>query len=281
MSRQLNLGLLIQLLSLLFISASLAGELEGQFPHFRQIDPSGAKVEIDAGRKLTMLADSDFAPWSFVAADGSLKGISVDLALAACKAISATCTVKAMGFNELLPALQRREADIIISGIRPTAELTDTARMTKPYFTSSGKFAVRLGSPVQATDIRTMAGRRIGTVKGSVHEAWLARYYGRSALTSFANFDDMSEALRTGSIDAAFGDSMQLGYWLKGARSRNCCAALGKAFIDRDSFSRNLVFITRKDDDGLTEALDQVLDQLEVNGTTAQVFAGYLPTSVW
>ena len=146
---------------------------------------------------------------------------------------------------------------------------------------SFGRFVTRLGSPVQATDTRAMAGRRIGSVKGTSHDAWLTKYYGRSALSSFATFDEMTEALRIGSIDAAFGDAMQLAYWLKGTRSHSCCTVLGRAFIDRETFSRNLVFLTKKSDANLTAALDQSLDQLETNGTTAQVFSAYLPGSVW
>jgi polar amino acid transport system substrate-binding protein len=266
--------------------ASIAGDASAadpaaQIPLFRHVDPSVAKTQISTGKKLTLIADQDFAPWSFVAGDGSMKGISVDLALAACKAMSATCTIKPVAFNDLLPALQRGEGDIVVSGIRPTAAVLDTMDMTRPYFMSFGRFVTRLGSPVQGTDTRAMAGRRVGSVKGTSHDAWLVKYYGRSALSSFASFDEMTEALRTGSIDAAFGDAMQLGFWLKGTRSRSCCVVLGKAFIDRETFSRNLVFLTKKADGNLAAALDQSLDQLESNGTTAQVFSDYLPGSVW
>jgi polar amino acid transport system substrate-binding protein len=256
-------------------------EATSQVPLFRHVDPSAVKAQISAGKALTLIADPDFAPWSFASSDGSMKGISVDLALAACKAMSATCTVKPVVFNDLLPALQRGEGDVVVSGIRPTATLLDKMNMTRPYFMSFGRFVTRLGSPLQATDTRTMAGRRVGAVKGTSHDAWVVKYYNRSALSSFATFDEMTEALRTGSIDAAFGDAMQLAFWLKGTRSRSCCTELGRAFVDRETFSRNLVFWTKKEDGGLTAAIDQSLDQLEANGTTAQVFKAYLPGSVW
>lgn len=261
--------------------ATLAGEPPVQIPLFRHVDPSSAKIQANLSKNLTLIADPDFAPWSFVGADGVMKGISVELALSACKTMSATCTVKPVTFTDLLPALQRGEGDVVVSGIRPTATVLDKMNMTRPYFMSFGRFVTRLGSPVQATDTRAMAGRRIGSVKGTSHDAWLVKYYSRSALSSFSSFDEMTEALRTGSIDAAFGDAMQLAFWLKGTRSRSCCAVLGKGYIDRETFSRNLVFLTKKTDNGLTAAFDQSLDQLEANGTTAQVFSAYLPGSVW
>jgi polar amino acid transport system substrate-binding protein len=262
-------------------SPSLAGETVVQIPLFRHVDPSAVKTPVNQTKNLTLIADQDFAPWSFLDAQGAMKGISVDLAMAACKSMSVTCTIKPIAFNDLLPALQRGEGDVVVSGIRPTTAVLDNMNMTRPYFMSFGRFVARLGSPLQATDTRTLAGRRIGSVKGTSHDAWLTKYYSRSALSSFANFDEMTEALRTGSIDAAFGDAMQLGFWLKGTRSRSCCALLGRAYIDRETFSRNLVFLTKKADGGLVTALDQSLDQLEANGTTAQVFSTYLPGPVW
>jgi polar amino acid transport system substrate-binding protein len=279
--RKLHKFLALQLLVFFFAWPVCAGEPAIQIPLFRHVDPSAVKIQVSESKNLTLIADPDFAPWSFLSGDGTMRGISVDLAMSACKAMTVTCTVKPIAFNDLLPALQRGEGDVVVSGIRPTAAVLDKLQMTRPYFMSFGRFATRLGSPVQATDTRAMAGRRIGAVKGKSHDAWLVKYYSRSALSSFASFDEMTEALRTGSIDAAFGDAMQMGFWLKGTRSRSCCAVLGKAFIDRETFSRNLVFLTKKADGGLAAALDQSLDQMEANGTTAQVFQAYLPGSVW
>lgn len=269
------------LMGVFFAMPVSAGETFAQIPLFRHVDPSAVKAPVDPRKSLTLIADPDFAPWSFVDADGTMKGISVDLAMSACKSLSVTCAVKPIAFNDLLPALQRGDGDVVVSGIRPTVDVLENMSMTRPYFMSFGHFVTRLGSPVQATDTRTLAGRRIGSVKGTSHDAWLTKYYGRSALSSFATFDEMTEALRTGSIDMAFGDAVQLGFWLKGTRSRSCCAVLGRAFIDRETFSRNLVFLAKKADGDLISTLDQSLDQMEANGTTAQVFSTYLPGSVW
>lgn len=275
-----------KILAILFVIVLQAEHASSQeiitkIPQFRHVDPSAPKVSLNQKKNLTLVADGDFAPWSFVDGEGAVKGVSVDLAIAACKALAVTCTVKPVAFSDLLPSLQRGEGDVVVSGIRPNLSVLETMNMTRPYFMTFGRFVTRLGSPLQATDTRTLAGRRLGAVKGTSHDAWLTKYYSRSALSSFASFDEMTEALRTGSIDAAFGDAMQIGFWLKGTRSRSCCAILGKAFIDRETFSRNLVFLTKKADVDLTTALDQSLDQMEANGTTAQVFSAYLPGPVW
>ena len=248
---------------------------------FRFVDPAVQVQSQAAPRALTLLADQDFAPWSFVAEDGSVKGISVDLALSACNKMGVACRVKPLPFQDLQPGLLRQEGDVIVAGLKPSAALLDQLAMTRSYFRSFGRFVVRTGSPLQGTDIRAMAGRRLGFVEGTSHAAWLKRYYSRSALSGFGSFDEMGEALRTGNIEAAFGDAVQLAFWLKGSRSKNCCTALGKAYIDTDTFSRNLVLWVRKSDKPLSDALDASLDKLEEDGTTQQVFSSYLPGSIW
>jgi hypothetical protein len=42
-----------------------------------------------------------------------------------------------------------------------------------------------------------------------------------------------------------------------------------------------LVFVARRDAKDIRQALDDALDQLESKNITAEIFARYLPLSVW
>ena len=48
---------------------------------------------------------------------------------------------------------------------------------------------------------------------------------------------------------------MRLIYWLAGSSSRGCCKPLDGAFVDRQFFSHNLSFLTRRDDRDTVMAL--------------------------
>ena len=269
------------LMGVLFSTALAQTSSLAPFPHFRHVDAGHIAAATPNVQNLVLLTDNDFAPWSFVAADGALQGISVDLARAACAELSATCEFKAMPFAQLLPTLRQGQGDAIISGLKLDAGLAKDFALTRPYFLTLARFAVRNGSPLELPDIRTLAGRRVGFVKGTAHAVFLDTYYGRSALSPFDNPAEMQEALRTGQIDAAFGDALQLAFWINGQASKSCCAFLGKAFVDRNSFSRSLVFIAKRDERNLRQALDDALDVLETKNITAEIFARYLPASVW
>ena len=273
----------LQLASALFaVDAAFAQDAAAPgFPLFRHIDTVAKSPTGFAQRNIRLLTDRDFPPFSYETPDGKTAGVSVDLALAACTELKANCTVVAKPFSELLPALLNNEGDAIVSGLRIDATVLKKAAMTRPYFWSLGRFAVRVGSQLRGSDVRSLAGKRIGFVKDTSHGAWLEKYFSRSTLTPFPSEADMNEALRTGALDVSFGDGLRLIYWLAGSSSRGCCKPLGGAFVDRQFFSRNLAFLTRRDDQETAKAFDFALDRLQENEASAKIFMRYLPTGLW
>lgn len=250
-------------------------------PQFRHVDSGAATPTETVMGEIKLLTDEDFAPFSFKNRDGSVAGISVELAQAACAELRLKCVIIAKPFSELLPALNRSEGDAIISGLRTTKEVMQQATITRPYFFSRGQFIARIGAPFEAPDIRTLAGRRVGFVKGTSHQAFLEKYFDRAALTPFESESTLFESLRTGSLDVAFADSLHAQFWLKGLNSRGCCATLGAGFVDRATFSRGLTFLMRRDKDALRESFDYALDRLQINGNSAKIFAHYFPDFVF
>jgi polar amino acid transport system substrate-binding protein len=253
----------------------------GGFPSFRHVDLAATLAETSSGGAITLLADDDFAPWSFRGADGRFQGVSVELAQQACAEAGYTCEIRPAAFATILTALEKADAQGVVSGPKLDAALASKFALTRPYFQSLGRFVIRTGSPLSTPDIRSLAGRRIGFRNNSAHGKFLETFYGRSALIPFETQDSMLEALRTGQVDVIFGDAVQLSFWLQGSASRGCCSFLGKAFMDRASFTRSLSFILRRDDPKLRINLDTALDRLESKGAIAAIFARYLPASLW
>ncbi len=274
--------LLCFVLALVASSAGIAQEAAAPgLPLFRHIDSVAKPPAAFTQRTIRLLTDRDFPPFSHETPEGKTAGVSVDLAMAACTELRANCVVVTKAFNELLPALLNNEGDVIVSGLRIDEAVLKQAAMTRPYFWSLGRFAVRVGSQLRGSDIRSLAGRRIGYVANSSHGAWLEKYYSRSTLTPFPGEVELNEALRTGAIDVSFGDGLRLIYWLAGSTSRGCCKPLDGAYVDWQFFSRNLSFLARKDDPETVKAFDYALDRLQEKGTSAEVFARYLPSGLW
>ncbi len=251
------------------------------FPHYRGNAVSTLKTSDVQGLRVRLLSDANFPPFSFQDANGLQKGIAVELARSACQSLKVTCEIRLLPFDKLLPALEHNEGDIIVSGLRTSAELAAKADMTRAFYVSSGRFVILKNSKLGDASTTTLAGRNLGYVKNSTHGLFIEKYYSRSALKPFDNTGEMLEALRTDALDAAFGDTLQIGFWLNGSASAECCTELGKPFMDRETFSRNLVFVLPKDRQSLRQAFDQALDLLEDDGTTAAIFNRYAPMPLW
>jgi polar amino acid transport system substrate-binding protein len=246
------------------------------FPHFRHVDRALQLLRPATATDLMLLADEDFAPYSFKTADGKITGVSVQLALAACAELKVKCQVKSLPFAELLPALAQKQGDVIIGGPVLRSENAKTFEQTRPYFFALSEFLSRTGSVFLNTDAKSIAGHRLGFVKGTAQELFLRKNYDRSNLIDFANEPTLFEALRTGSLDVAFVEAQHAGFWLKGSSARSCCAVLGSPYFDRTSFSHPLSFIVNLDHADLRSSFDYALDSLQEKGVSSNIFATYL-----
>lgn len=251
-----------------------------QPPLFRTAEEQ-ARPKLPDGLTVRLIADADFAPYSFLSRTGSPAGISVEIAIAACEQARLACTVEVRPFAEILPALERGEADVAVTGPRLDEKTLSAARMTRPYFRIMGRFAVADASTLDVASVANLAGRRLAVVEDTVHARWLATYYASARITPFDDLAKAGAALKAGEVDALFGDNLQVIYWVAGEAAANCCRLLGGAYSDFDVFSRNLAFLVRRDRPELAQALDYGLDKAQAAGSTAKILRTYVPLDPW
>lgn len=251
-----------------------------QPPLFRSAEEQ-VRPKLPENLEVKLIADEDFAPYSFRSRTGSPAGISVEIAIAACEQARLACTVEVRPYAEILPALERGEADVAVTGPRLDDKTLAAARMTRPYFRIMGRFAVNDASTLDNASASSLAGHRIGVVKDTVHARWLAAYYASARITPYDDLAKAGAALKAGEVDAIFGDNLQIIYWVAGEAAANCCRLLGGAYSDFDYFSRNLAFLVRRDRPELAQALDYGLDKAQSTGATAKILRTYVPLNPW
>ena len=251
-----------------------------QPPLFRSAEEQ-VRPKLPENLEVKLIADEDFAPYSFRSRTGSPAGISVEIAIAACEQARLACTVEVRPYAEILPALERGEADVAVTGPRLDDKTLAAARMTRPYFRIMGRFAVNDASTLDNASASSLAGHRIGVVKDTVHARWLAAYYASARITPYDDLAKAGAALKAGEVDAIFGDNLQIIYWVAGEAAANCCRLLGGAYSDFDYFSRNLAFLARRGRPELAQALDYGLDKAQAAGATAKILRTYVPLDPW
>lgn len=264
---------------ILAIANSAAQAAAYRLPQFRV--PQGAGATLPPDTALRLVADENFAPFSFRAANGVAAGLAVDLARSACAEIKVSCKIDLLPFDEVSLALGRADADIVLDGPQLTAANTGSRLLTRPWFRSFGRFAVQAGSPLEDASPARLAGKRIAVQKNSAHALWLARYYGKAAIVEFDTVAAAAEALRSGAADVMFGDNLAVIYWVSGAAARQCCKLLDGPFTEFGTISRNYSFAVRGERDDVRQAFDSALDRLQQSGATEKLFNAYVPLSPW
>ena len=249
-------------------------------PAFRHIDPTAPVPALRNLGTIRFITDEDFPPFSYRDAFGSLTGFNVLLAEALCADLRLNCEFVPRPWEELTTALQNGEGDAILGGLTMSPQTLETLDFTRPYFRTLARFAVRAGTMSEA-DQRALAGKRVGVMDGTAHEAFLEAWFTGSEIMPFDDATEAREALRTGDLDAMFDDAVRHMFWMASPASRKCCDFAGGAYLDPVYFSRPLAIAVERGNDRLVDVLDYGLDRIQASGDFATVYRLFFPMPPW
>ncbi len=249
-------------------------------PAFRHVDPTAPVPALRNLGTIRFITDDDFPPFSYRDAFGSLTGFNVMLAEALCADLRLDCEFVPRRWEDLTRALENGEGDAILGGLTMSPQTLRSLDFTRPYFRTLARFAVRAGTMGQA-DQRALAGKRIGVMDDTAHEAFLEAWFTQSEITAFDDATEAREALRTGDLDAMFDDAVRHMFWLASPASRECCDFAGGAYLDPAYFSRPLAIAVERGDERLLEVLDYGLDRIQASGDFATVYRLFFPMPPW
>lgn len=233
--------------------------------------------------RFRFLTTTDFPPFNFLDQTGRLSGFNVDLARGICDElkITARCQIQALPWDELQQALSIGQGEAIIAGLAITAKARAKFDFTRPYLRFPARFVRNKAAPLGGDKAAVLDGRRVGVVKGSAHQAMLAAFFPRIVAVPFAAREDMLSALKAGKIDAAFGDGMQLSFWLSSQPAGGCCRFLGGPFLSDHFLGEGLAIATRKQDHRLVVAFDHALLAMSRDGRFADIYRRYFPNGMY
>lgn len=194
---------------------------------------SGETAEAEPPRRVIIrfLTTSDFPPFNSLDEDGQLSGLNIDLARAICLDLAVTCDIRARPWDELIPAIERGEADAIIAGQAITKAHLAHLDFTLAYFNTPARFASLVGTKLTIGS-NGLAGRKVGVARGTAHAAYLKDFFSRAEIVEFATPELVREALQRKELDAIFDDGVSLVFWVNGALSRTCCELSGGPYLN-------------------------------------------------
>ncbi len=227
------------------------------------------------------LTEGDFPPFNFYDEDGVLVGFNVDVARAICVELDTACDIKVRPWGELLPTLQRGEADAVIASHAITPEALASVDFTDRYFYTPGRFVGKLGGEGIDMTPEGLEGKRIGVAKGTAHEAFLKAFFRSSGIKSYETPDLARDALLQNEVDYVFDDGISLIFWLHGTASKRCCEMKGGAYLEPKYFGDGIAVAVPKKDQQIKTLINGALARLRANGRLDELVERYFPVKVY
>jgi polar amino acid transport system substrate-binding protein len=238
------------------------------------------KPDLAGLTSIRFLTEEDYPPFHFVMPDGSLAGFDIDLARAICEELKLACTIQQRRFDLLRDALANDQGDALIASLRIDAENRGIFDFTSPYYATPARFVARTKDAIEATP-QHLAGKRIGVIKKSAHEAYLAAFFPAAKRMQYDSRITMYQALKRGEIDAFFDDGIISEFGFLTTEGQDCCAFYGGPFTESRFFGEGVGIAVKKGNSTLQHALDYALTMLARNGTYTDLYLKYFPISFY
>ncbi|WP_265975685.1 ABC transporter substrate-binding protein [Brucella intermedia] len=220
----------------------------------------------DAG-KLTLSINATFPPMEYVdTADGSFKGLDIDLVDAIAERMELKVERTDGLFNQLIPALTTGRTDFILSGMIDNAERRESMDFVN-YLKAGAQFYVLTDSDIK--DPVELCGQTIGTIRSSTYpghvEGWsnencVAAGLEPIKIVGTESSPDVRLQLRQGRIVAGVqgGESIPFTSAQEGGAYRLIGEPLVSAYYGA---------AFRKEDSAFRDAFADILDEMIADGT--------------
>jgi ABC-type amino acid transport substrate-binding protein len=108
-----------------------------------------------------------FPPFEYVDGEGKYTGIDIDIANYIADKLGKKVEVQDMKFASLIPTLQSGRADMVISGISPTAKRSEVVDFTEPYFYPPKAIVALKGTNYDS--LEALKGHKAGATMGTTY----------------------------------------------------------------------------------------------------------------
>lgn len=167
-------------------------------------DDSGANNSNDSN-KLKVGSTIDFAPFEFQdETQKEYQGFDMDLIRAIGKEMGKEVEISNIGFDGLIPALEAKNVDVIISGMTITDERKGKVAFSEPYY-KSGLTIVVTDSNEDIKTFKDLEGKKIAVQIGTTSSTE-AKKIANAEVKEYNTPADCFMELKTGGADAVIND---------------------------------------------------------------------------
>jgi polar amino acid transport system substrate-binding protein len=182
-----------------------------------------APASIASAGKLVFCSDITYPPEeSYKQGTTTPEGSDIDIGNYIADKMGVKARFDNTGFDGIIAALLAKKCDAVISGMNDTPERRKQVAFVD-YLKVGQSFMVKKGNPENITGIDSLAGKSASVETGTTNKDFLDAQskrltsQGKKAIkvVTFPKDTDAANALRTGRVDAYFGDAPVVAYYIE------------------------------------------------------------------
>ena len=216
---------------------------------------------------LKVAIDPTYEPFTFKTADGKPTGFDVDVASALCEQIKRKCEFVEQVWDSMIPGLNAKKYDVIISSMSITDERMKEVDFTDKYYNTPSRIVEK--KSVKFTDAASIKGKKIGVLKGSTQEKYAMGDLKPAGVVvnSYEAQDQVYLDIKSGRLDGTVADFMEVtGGFLSKPEGANY-QLVGPDLKEPKYFGYGAGIALRKGEDKLKGELNAAIKAIRGNGT--------------
>ena len=230
---------------------------------------------------LRFVTESDYPPFNYYDEDGTLTGFNIDLARAICTELAVTCEINPADWDSLVKSVQAEEADAVMASLAITPKTIEQVDFTDGYYATPAKFVMPASSTITDVTPETLEDVKVGVVKDTAHEHYLRDFFAKSKIVTFDTDDAVRSALKSGEVQAVFGDAISTMFWINGQEAAGCCQFRGRGFLESRYFGEGVGIAVAKSNIRLKEVLNYALARVRASGRFEELLLRYFPLAIY
>jgi polar amino acid transport system substrate-binding protein/arginine/ornithine transport system substrate-binding protein len=229
--------------------------------------------------ELRVGVEGNYPPFSQVSPSGELSGFDIDIAKALCTKMEAECTFVQQEWDGIIPALNAKKFDMIVASMTITDKRKEVVDFSDPYYDVPSRFIAEEGAFADYSP-ETLAGKTIIVLRNSPRAQYIAENYPDSETLLVDKETAVYLELAAGRGDIAFGSSVVSGEAFLKTPDGEGFAQVGEAFFLTGAQDGGVGIALRKGEDELRTDVNEALAAIMADGTYDQLAAQYFDFNV-
>jgi arginine/ornithine transport system substrate-binding protein len=236
--------------------------------------------------ELRVAVDATYKPFTYKTDTGELTGFDVDIAKALCDELKSTCVFVEQAWDGMIPGLQAKKYDVIVSSMSITDERKQVVDFTGKYYNTPSCVVVKseLNLGAEATNFKD---KKLGVLKASTQEKYAMGEL-KAAGATIVPYDAQDQVyldIKSGRLDGTVADVVEVnGGFLSTPDGKDYACAGERIPMEFDAkyFGAGAGVALRKGDTALRDALDTAIKTIRDNGKWKELADKHVPgVDIW